>query len=162
MDGACSNSFDLHSNGDSLMEGFKKWWNGQGWAFIDDNELREHGRACATLAWNVQDERIKDLEAKLALAEAEVIKRGDHCNVVMEKLAEAEKYKFLYRNSLVSLVNKDLEMDKLNEKIKVAVEFIERLSVVQSKNEDLDMWVDEAQDALATIKQDNKETGGEE
>jgi hypothetical protein len=67
------------------MEGFKKWWNGQGWAFISDNELREHGRACATLAWNAQDLKIKELEDEIFDLKKQVITE------LSEKLKLAER-----------------------------------------------------------------------
>lgn len=70
------------------MEGFKKWWNGQGWAFLADFELREHGRSCANLAWSAQEEKVIDLEKDLHAMTNKAQKLELENEVLKRKLGE--------------------------------------------------------------------------
>jgi hypothetical protein len=77
-------------------------------------------------------DKIIELEKKLELAEAEVIKRGENFNKVSERLAEADKkvtrevFKYSTMESIRE-ANKNLgsRLNKAEEKLKVAVEALE-------------------------------------
>jgi len=77
---------------------------------------------------------IESLETKLIASDSEAIRRGEHCNALMGKLAEAEKYSVPWIKRIgMSNVNKELdrwtsELDSRDEKLNVAVEALELIA----------------------------------